>query len=59
MKKGKLAQCFTTHAVLHYIVGVGLGLLLVGLLPTLAVNALLTGLVIVVVGVVLEMVMVK
>jgi hypothetical protein len=59
MKKGKLAHCFSTHSVIHSIAGLGVGILLVGLLPTLATNALVTGLVIVVVGIVLDMVLVK
>jgi hypothetical protein len=59
MKKGKMAHCFSTHSIIHSIIGLGVGIFLVGLLPTLGSNAVITGLVILVVGIVLDMVMVK
>lgn len=44
-----LKRCFTTHALLHNLFGIGLGLVLVALVPTLVSNALVLGVVVIVV----------
>ena len=58
VKKGgpmnaKMKDCFTPHAMMHSLFGLGLGLLLAGLSLTLA-NPLL-GLIVMVVAIVLDM----
>jgi len=45
---GKMKDCFTTHTVMHSLVGLGLGFLLASLIPTLA--NLWLGVVLIVVG---------
>lgn len=52
-----MAECFKKHPMLHMVSGVGLGLLLVGLVPTLAVNAVMLGLIVFVVGIGAEFVL--
>lgn len=52
--KMDLKRCFTTHALLHNLFGIGLGLILVGLVPTLAANGLVWGIVVVVVALVAD-----
>jgi len=32
---GKMKECFTSHAMMHYLFGLGLGILIVALIPTL------------------------
>lgn len=43
-------RCFTTHALLHNLFGIGLGLVLVALVPAVVPNALMLGIVAVVVA---------
>lgn len=46
-----LKQCMKPHPLLHSIAGIGLGLLLTALVPSLVVNAFTLGIVLIVVGV--------
>lgn len=60
MKMDKmLKECTKPHPLLHLVSGAGLGLLLVGLMPGLAMNAMMLGLVLVVVGVAGEFLFMK
>lgn len=52
-----MSECFKKHPMLHMVSGVGLGLLLVGLVPTLAMNAVMLGLIVFVVGIGAEFVL--
>lgn len=52
-----MAECFKKHPMLHMVTGVGVGLLLVGLVPDLVVNAVTWGIVIVVLGIGAEFVL--
>jgi len=54
-----LKRCFTSHALLHNLLGLGVGLILVALVPSLVSNALMVGILAVVVAVVLDAVVVK
>ena len=49
----KMKACFTPHVMMHSLIGLGLGLLLAALIPGLA--SVLIGLIVIVVGVVLDM----
>ena len=49
----KMKECFTPHAMMHSLMGLGLGLILAALVPSLA--SVLIGGVIVVAAVVLDM----
>lgn len=49
-----MKECTKPHPLLHSVSGVGLGLLLVGLVPSLVANATMLGLVLVVVGIAAE-----
>ncbi len=57
--KFDLKACTQPHALLHSLTGIGLGLILVALMPSLTANALMLGVVAVVVGVVGEMMVKK
>lgn len=46
-----MKECMKPHALLHSVAGVGLGVLLTGFLPSLAANAVMIGLVLIIVGV--------
>ena len=50
-----LKRCLTTHSLLHTLLGIGLGIILVALVPT--VGGLLLGVVVVVVALVLDFLM--
>lgn len=52
-------ECMKTHPLLHSLMGIGLGLVLVSLFPTLVTNALTIGIVLIIVAFVLEMMMGK
>ena len=52
-------RCFTPHALLHNLFGIGIGLILVALMPGLAANGLTLGIVVVVVALVADAIMVK
>ncbi|MDO8487078.1 MAG: hypothetical protein Q7S45_02195 [Candidatus Curtissbacteria bacterium] len=54
-----MKACTQPHALLHSLTGIGLGLILVALVPSLVANALMFGVVVVVVGVVGEMMVKK
>lgn len=54
-----MKDCFKTHPLLHSLMGIGLGLVLVSLFPTLVSNALTWGIVLIIVAFVLEMMMGK
>lgn len=49
-----MKECTKPHPLLHIVSGVGLGLVLVALVPSLVANALTLGVVLVVVGVAAE-----
>lgn len=49
----KMKECFAPHAIMHSLFGLGLGITLVSLMPSL--NSLLLGLIIMVVAVVWDM----
>ena len=58
--KMDLKRCFTTHALLHNLFGIGLGLILVALVPGVFVaNALTLGVVVVVVALAADAFLVK
>lgn len=54
-----MKECMKPHALLHSLAGVGLGLVLVGLMPSLAASAMMLGLVLVVVGIAGEFLFLK
>ncbi len=54
-----MKECFKPHVVIHSISGLGVGLILVGLIPSLATQALLLGFIVLVGSVVYEMTMMK
>ena len=54
-----MKECMKPHPLLHSLMGIGLGLVLVSLFPTLVSNALTWGVVLIVVAFVLEMMMGK
>jgi hypothetical protein len=43
-------ECLKPHLLLHSVAGIGLGLLLVGLVPDLAAKGLMLGIILLVVG---------
>lgn len=45
-----LEECFTPHSLVHVLMGIGVGLVLVSFVPTLLNNALMLGVLVVVVG---------
>lgn len=57
--KMDLKRCFTTHALLHNLLGIGLGLVLVALIPALVSNALVLGIIAVVVAMAADAFLVK
>lgn len=57
--KMDLKRCFTTHSLLHNLLGIGLGLVLVALLPALASSALVWGIVVIVVALAADAFLVK
>lgn len=54
-----MKECAKPHQLLHLVSGAGLGLVLVGVVPSLAANALTLGVVLIVVGVAAEFMMKK
>ena len=54
-----MKECMKPHALLHSLTGIGLGLILVALMPSLVGNALMLGVVVVVVGIVGDMMVKK
>lgn len=50
MKNVNPSDCFKKHPMQHTLLGLGLGILLVGLIPDLGVNAVIIGLVVAVVA---------
>lgn len=57
--KMDLKRCFTTHALLHNLFGIGLGLVLIALIPGLVTSALVLGIVAIVVALGADALMVK
>lgn len=57
--KMDLKRCFTTHTLLHNLLGVGIGLILVALVPAFLANALVLGVLAVVVALAADAFMVK
>ncbi len=49
-----MAECMKPHSLLHTLMGVGLGLVLVALMPTLAASAMMLGILLVAAAVVGE-----
>lgn len=49
----KMKECFTPHALIHSLTGLGVGLIAAALFPSLA--SVLIGVVVIVVGIVLDM----
>lgn len=45
-----LQECFTPHSLVHVLMGVGVGLIILSFVPSLMSNALVLGVLIVVVG---------
>ena len=54
-----MEECLKPHALVHVVTGIGLGLVIVALVPSLAANALMLGVGLVVVAVVGEFVVNK
>lgn len=54
-----MKECMKSHPLLHSLMGIGLGLVLVSLFPTLVSNALTWGVVLIIVAFILEMMMGK
>lgn len=54
-----MKECMKPHPLLHSLMGIGLGLVLVSLFPTLVSNALTWGVVLIIVAFILEMMMGK
>lgn len=54
-----MKECMKPHSLVHLLTGLGLGLILVGLMPDLAMNGLMYGVIVVVVGIVLDMLVQK
>ena len=48
----KIKECMKPHALMHSLAGLGIGLILVSLIPALVDNALMLGLVVLVVAIV-------
>lgn len=46
-----MKECMKPHSLLHSLAGIGLGLFLVGLIPSLAYNAFFLGIVLIIAGV--------
>ena len=51
MKNVKMNECFKKHPMLHSLAGLGVGLILVSLFPGLVANALMLGVVAIVVAI--------
>ena len=47
----KMKECMKPHALAHLVTGLGVGLVLVGLIPALGANALLLGIIALVAGI--------
>ena len=54
-----MQECTKPHPLMHSVSGIGLGLVLVALVPSLVANALMLGIVLIVVGVGAEFLMKK
>ena len=54
-----MKECMKPHPLLHSLMGIGLGLVLVSLVPSLVANALTFGVILVIVAFVAEMMMGK
>ena len=52
--EAKMKACMTPHALTHVLTGVGVGLLLVGLFSSLAVQAVTLGIIVVIAGIVID-----
>ena len=50
----KMKACMTPHALTHVLTGIGIGLLLVGLFSSLAVQAVTLGIIVVIAGIVID-----
>jgi hypothetical protein len=57
LKNVDMSECLKKHPMLHLLSGVGIGLLLVAFMPSLASNALMLGIILFAAGVVGEFVM--
>lgn len=54
-----IKECTKPHPLLHTVSGIGLGMLLIALIPELALNAFMLGIVLLVVGVAGEFIILK
>ncbi|OGD84512.1 hypothetical protein A3B51_02330 [Candidatus Curtissbacteria bacterium RIFCSPLOWO2_01_FULL_41_18] len=52
--EAKIKACTTPHALTHILTGIGIGLLLVGLFSSLAVQAVTLGIIVVIAGIVID-----
>ncbi len=50
-----MKECMKPHALTHSLTGLGVGFILIGLMPTLAGNALMYGIIALVVGIAADM----
>ena len=50
----KMKQCMKPHALAHSVSGLGVGLILVALIPSLTANALTLGIIVLVAGIVFD-----
>lgn len=50
----KLKECMKPHALAHSVSGLGVGLILVALVPSLVGNALMLGIIVLVAGIVFD-----
>ena len=50
-----MKECTKPHMLTHSLTGLGVGLILVGLVPSLAMSGLMYGIIILVAGIVLDM----
>lgn len=57
MKNVDMKECFKKHPMLHLLAGLGVGLILIALVPSLVSNALMLGVVAVVAAIGLEYVL--
>lgn len=49
----KMRECFTPHAMIHSLTGVGIGIIAANLIPIL--NSLMVGLIVLVIGIIWDM----
>lgn len=50
-----MKECMKPHMMVHSITGLAVGLIILGLIPSLAANALMLGVIILIVGIIADM----